>query len=83
MNAQAAEERRARELELALEQKQLESMKREEDEFQQYAAQIIKQAENAQRNPFPLKVWPNLHVFEVGNLFPWHKIGTAMCERIL
>ena len=57
MNAQAADERRTRELQLALEQKQLESMKQEEDEFQQYASEIIKQAEKTERNSFPLKVY--------------------------
>jgi len=56
VNAQAADERRTRELQLALEQKQLESMKKEEDEFQQYASEIIKQAEKTERNSFPLKV---------------------------
>ena len=60
MNEIAAKEREAKELELAFENQQLEQLKLEEDEFQNYAEQVIQQAQKADRNVFPLKVSPAL-----------------------
>merc|ERR1712130_47070 len=55
VNEIAAKERKAKELELAFENQQMEQLKLEEDEFQSYAEQVIQQAQKADRNVFPLK----------------------------
>merc|ERR1712130_539921 len=55
VNEIAAKERKAKELELAFENQQMEQLKLEENEFQSYAEQVIQQAQKADRNVFPLK----------------------------
>ena len=49
-------ERKTRDEQYHADLKQLEVLKLEEDEFQQYADEVIKQAEARQRNTIPLKV---------------------------
>ena len=49
-------ERQTRDAQYHADLKQLEVLKLEEDEFQQYADEVIKQAEARQRNTIPLKV---------------------------
>ena len=56
MNELAVAERKARDAEYHADIKQLETLKLEEDEFQKYADDVIKQAEARQRNTIPLKV---------------------------
>lgn len=55
VNEIATEERRQKEIEIEFEKRQTDHLLVEEDEFQQYAKEIIDQAAKADRNVFPLK----------------------------